>query len=137
MKRIKATARIVLLRRDQARLMQLANGWMASRPDFGDDLLAKLGAAKLVEQSDTTVQIGSTLVYASDNGENRQVTLVYPEQADIALGKVSVLTPIGSALLGRAAGDTVEVLGNDGRSRRLTIVQLVGDGNPAPKPKAA
>jgi regulator of nucleoside diphosphate kinase len=36
-------------------------------------------------------------------------TLVYPEEADFSLGKVSVLAPLGSALLGARAGSVIKV----------------------------
>jgi transcription elongation GreA/GreB family factor len=35
-------------------------------------------------------------------------TLVYPASANISEGKISVLAPIGGALLGRKVGDTIE-----------------------------
>jgi regulator of nucleoside diphosphate kinase len=40
--------------------------------------------------------------------ENLVYTLVYPEQADIAQGKISILAPIGMAIFGYKAGDVVE-----------------------------
>jgi regulator of nucleoside diphosphate kinase len=41
-------------------------------------------------------------------GERRQLTLVYPLEADIAANRVSVLAPLGTALLGYREGDVVE-----------------------------
>jgi regulator of nucleoside diphosphate kinase len=41
-------------------------------------------------------------------GEEETYTLVYPDEADIAAGKLSVLAPVGTALLGYRAGDVVE-----------------------------
>ncbi|NJL72645.1 MAG: nucleoside diphosphate kinase regulator [Candidatus Competibacteraceae bacterium] len=38
-----------------------------------------------------------------------ECTLVYPEENDAARGCVSVLAPLGTALLGRRAGETIEV----------------------------
>lgn len=42
-------------------------------------------------------------------GTTVECTLVYPEENDSARGCVSVLAPLGAALLGRRAGETVEV----------------------------
>ncbi|WP_082735135.1 MULTISPECIES: GreA/GreB family elongation factor [Hyphomicrobiales] len=120
----KATSRIILHRRDHERLTQLTTRWLSIRPELADALLLKLGRAKLADQSDCTVQIGSTLVYDSEGGPRRKVTLVYPEQADISIGAVSVLTPVGAALLGLTTGDRVEVQGNDGRMRWLAVVEV-------------
>lgn len=43
----------------------------------------------------------------ADTGEEREVTLVYPEQADVDAGKISVLAPVGAALLGLAEGQAI------------------------------
>ena len=43
-----------------------------------------------------------------DDGTDMEVTLVFPAEADIDRGKLSVLSPIGTAVLGYAEGDTIE-----------------------------
>lgn len=48
------------------------------------------------------------------SGEQKEYTLVFPHQADVTQGKISVLAPIGTALLGYKAGDTVELAVPDG-----------------------
>jgi regulator of nucleoside diphosphate kinase len=52
-------------------------------------------------------------------GEERTLTLVYPIEADSARGRISILAPIATALLGYRVGDTVEwtVPGGDRRLR--------------------
>lgn len=65
--------------------------------------------------------MGSTLRFTSDLGEDRQVTLVFPGEADIAEGKVSVTTPIGAALIGLSAGQSIDWTARDGRVHRLTV----------------
>lgn len=42
------------------------------------------------------------------DNEDLELTLVYPEEADFANNKISVLSPIGTAILGYKVGDTVE-----------------------------
>ena len=42
------------------------------------------------------------------DNEDLELTLVYPEEADFANNKMSVLSPIGTAILGYKVGDTVE-----------------------------
>jgi len=51
-------------------------------------------------------------------------TLVYPDDADLAGGRLSVLSPIGQALLGARAGQTVDYRLPDGRAQRVTIVEV-------------
>jgi regulator of nucleoside diphosphate kinase len=43
-----------------------------------------------------------------DTGDERVYTLVFPSQAKIEESKISVLAPIGTAMLGYRAGDTIE-----------------------------
>jgi regulator of nucleoside diphosphate kinase len=57
-------------------------------------------------------------------GERRLVTLVYPAEANEAAGRISVVVPLGTALLGASAGETIECDSPDGL-RRLSIVDVV------------
>jgi regulator of nucleoside diphosphate kinase len=68
--------------------------------------------------------MGATVEYGSDDGHQRRVTLVYPQDADIAQNKISILTPIGTALLGLAVGQSIQWTTNDGRNRTLTILAV-------------
>lgn len=57
-------------------------------------------------------------------GSRRTVTLVYPVDSDPRNGCVSVLSPVGLALLGRAPGAVVEPPMPDGRSLLIRILSL-------------
>jgi regulator of nucleoside diphosphate kinase len=57
-------------------------------------------------------------------GKVQTVTLVYPEDADISKGRISVLTPIGTALIGVRAGDSISWETRTGDLRRLTVLQV-------------
>ena len=118
---------IVVNKTDHARLTQLANGLLDRKPEMAEELLTELERARVVEKGTTlqgTVQMGSTVEYGTNDGQARRVTLVYPAEADISQGKVSILTPIGTALLGLKAGQSIDWIANDGRSHRLTIVSV-------------
>ena len=52
------------------------------------------------------------------------VTLVLPQQADIAQGRASILTPIGVALIGLKEGSSFSWETRDGQTRRLTVVRV-------------
>jgi len=55
------------------------------------------------------VRMGSQVRYCDDKtGETRDVVLVYPHEADITLKRVSVLTPVGAALIGLSVGQAIE-----------------------------
>jgi regulator of nucleoside diphosphate kinase len=57
-------------------------------------------------------------------GKKQVYTLVYPDEADVSSGSISVLAPIGIALLGRRQTDTIEV-DVPGRVRRLRIERVL------------
>lgn len=57
-------------------------------------------------------------------GESSLCTLVYPEEADREQGRISVLEPLGSAVLGKRAGDTIDI-SLPGASRRVWIDEIL------------
>jgi regulator of nucleoside diphosphate kinase len=57
------------------------------------------------------------------SGERREYTLVYPAEANLAAGRISVLAPLGTALLGYREGDEFEWLMPGGK-RRLRIEKV-------------
>ena len=52
-----------------------------------------------------------------DKGKTHEYTLVYPMDADAAAGKVSIVAPIGAAMIGYRAGDEIEWSTPGGRRR--------------------
>lgn len=71
------------------------------------------------------VQIGSVVEYTDlSGGQRKQVQLVLPQDADIAMGRISVLTPVGASLIGLTEGSRFEWLGTDKRVRTLEIVKI-------------
>jgi regulator of nucleoside diphosphate kinase len=59
-----------------------------------------------------------------EDGERETYTLVYPDEADINAGKLSVLAPLGTALLGTRTGDVVEFDAPAG-TRRLKVERVL------------
>ena len=72
------------------------------------------------------VQIGSTVTFILDDSRERMVTLVYPGLADISQDRISILTPIGTALIGLSEGQTMTWWTRDGRERSLTVIEVHG-----------
>ena len=117
---------IVIRAADEDRLAELANGLFETLPGLGEKLLDELARARLASGDAVpadSVQMGSTLTYEVD-GVRRRVTLVYPAEADIDAGRVSVGTPIGTALLGLVEGQSIDWTARDGRRQRLTVVAV-------------
>jgi regulator of nucleoside diphosphate kinase len=59
-----------------------------------------------------------------DTEEEETYTLVFPENADLGQGKISVLAPIGTAMLGYEVGDTFEWEVPAGK-RRLRVKRII------------
>jgi regulator of nucleoside diphosphate kinase len=91
-------------------------------------LEGELGRATLVEDGDLSpdvVAMHSTVWFRDlDTDEVEQYTLVKPTEADITCNRISVLAPIGTALLGFRVGDIVKWRVPLGR-RRLEITKVV------------
>lgn len=60
----------------------------------------------------------------SSTGEESDVTLVYPQDAKVEEGKVSILAPVGSALIGLSVGEEIEWPMPNGKIRKLQIVSV-------------
>lgn len=75
-------------------------------------LAGELRRARVVPRAEIppdVVTMGSTVRLRDlETGEEETYTLVYPDEADIEEDKLSVLAPVGTALLGYRAGDAVE-----------------------------
>lgn len=115
---------ITLCMSDHEALTRLAEKAAERDQAGGEELLAELDRARVV--SDTSlksgiIRMGSALRYTTDTGEDRTATLVFPGEADISAGRISILTPIGAALIGLAQGQSIDWEGRDGRVHRLTI----------------
>lgn len=99
--------------RDYQRLASLASAIkQGPREQEAKRLQARLSDAVVLEESvlaGSHVTMGSTVLLRESDGDDRyEYTLVFPSEADIAQGRISVLTPLGASLLGRRAGEAFE-----------------------------
>jgi transcription elongation factor GreA len=72
------------------------------------------------------VELCST-VHVRDDESEEEYTMVRSAEADAALGRISMESPVGRALLGRRRGDEVEVQ-TPGGVRRFTVVDVYPPG---------
>lgn len=97
-------------------------------------LLGEIERAELHE-ADTlpadAVMIGSEVSFVDERTKLlRTVTLVLPIDANIAEGRISILTPMGAALYGLRAGDAIDWPDIDGNARRITIKRVTQPASP-------
>ncbi|MFN7165913.1 MAG: nucleoside diphosphate kinase regulator [Pannonibacter sp.] len=126
---IKAPAlpRLVLGIEDYGKLMAIASSITGPTADVADQLIIELDRARIVAQAklpEDAVRMGSIVTFTTNDAQQRQLQLVYPGEADINAGKVSVLTPIGAALIGLRQGQTIPWSSRDGRDLVLTVVEV-------------
>jgi regulator of nucleoside diphosphate kinase len=108
-------------------LIGLAAAAERNAPDAAGVLLAEMERAQVVPNETLpvdAVQMGSIAEFRTDTGQQRRVVLVYPGEADIAQGRISILTPIGAALIGMTPGKSITWKARDGRSHRLTVLTV-------------
>lgn len=119
---------ITLNSSDFERLRLLANAAADSHPDAADFLAREVDRAVVVDTAPPGVVVmGSRLSFRDEStGQVRHVTLVYPDEADIGAGKISVLTPIGAALVGLSVGQSIEWQTPAGARRPLTVLEVDG-----------
>ena len=92
-----------------------------------ENLAEELRRGKLVDSRDVppnVVTMNSRVrMHDLDSGEEMEYTLVFPKNADVEAGKISVISPLGTAILGYAVGDTVEYEVPAGK-RRIRIAAV-------------
>lgn len=118
---------IVLGADEHRQLTVLALAGTSHAADDADWLLHELERASVVPDMAVpadVVRMNSTVLFRTIGGEERSVDLVFPRDADIAAGKISVLTPVGSALIGLQTGHSITWLTRDGRKQLLTVLSV-------------
>ena len=110
-----ATRTLIVTDTDRFRLERLIHAARArggQRSEYLDALRGELGRARTVKPTDVppnVITMNSTVRLRDlDTGERETYTLVYPDDADASAGRISVLAPVGTAVIGHRAGDTIE-----------------------------
>ena len=125
--------RILLTAEDYDRLSDLARAATDAMPDQASVLTEELARAEIVAdgQPERTVCMGSEVTFRDDTtGKIETMTLVYPGDADISRRRISVMTPIGTALIGLGTGHSITWATRSGEVRLLTVLDV------APPPPA-
>lgn len=93
-----------------------------------DELEEELGRAHVIPEEELpfpVVTMNSTIEFRDlDSGLIQTMTLVYPGEADLAKGKVSIIAPIGMALIGLRIDDVISWPVPSGHSRKLKVVSI-------------
>jgi regulator of nucleoside diphosphate kinase len=119
---------IIISKPDYERLFNLVELSRTARA-VGDYLLDELERAKIVDPEEvapTVVTMESRFIFSDEtSGEVRTGTLVFPGGENIAAGCISILTPVGAALLGLSEGHSIEFETRAGEKRILKLVRVL------------
>lgn len=71
------------------------------------------------------VTMGSQVTFLDEkSGAERTVSIVYPGEADISGGRISIMTPIGAGLIGLSIGQSIQWPDRNGVEHKLTIIAV-------------
>jgi regulator of nucleoside diphosphate kinase len=125
--RSRSVPQIIVSDVDYERLTSLATAALERLPEVAEELLAEMDRAKIVEPAlvpADVVRMGSTVTFRSDDGHKRRMTLVYPIDEDLTTHKISVMTPVGAALIGLGEDQSIRWTARDGRRHELTVLKV-------------
>ena len=125
--RSRSVPQIIISNADYDRLSDLANASLQRLPEVAQELLDELDRAQIVEGDAVpadVVRMGSTVTFKSDDCQTRTMTLVYPVDESLDAHRISVMTPIGAALIGLGVGQSISWPGRDGKQHRLTVTKV-------------
>ncbi len=116
---------IYLTQEDMERLLELVDAYPGRRFEKLEQELLRAHVVPREQIPADVVTMHSRVVFEDEGtGERREITLVYPGRADIAAGAISVLTPVGTALLGLRVGQSIAWELPGGGKRRYRIVEV-------------
>jgi regulator of nucleoside diphosphate kinase len=129
---------IAISTHDIDRLRHLAEAAMEKYPRTAEFLAREIDRAEIISADRSAIDdisglkrkvnlvtMQSEVTFLDDiSGQKRKVILVYPEEADVDAGKISILTPIGAALIGLSAGQSIEFQTPSGGWRSLTVMAV-------------
>lgn len=111
---------LIVTQADQALLMQLG-----PHAELRRELERAIVVSSVALPPDV-VTMNSRVVYTDETADvQRVVKIVYPRDADASEGRISVLSPIGTALLGLSVGQSIEWDFPDRSRRTLRVDELL------------
>ena len=120
---------LIISVRDARRLEAMLAGPAARGSQVAPLLEAELLRAELREPADIppdVVTMHSQVVCVEEGtGAEHRIRLVYPQEAGAAPGNVSVLAPLGAALLGLSVGTSINWPLPGGRDTRVRVAQVL------------
>ena len=119
---------LIVTTHDARRLEALLSTATGQRSPMAPLLEEELLRAQLVEParlpSGTVAMYSRVVCQDETSGEQHDIELVYPHEADADQGKISVLAPLGAALLGLSVGAAIDWPVPGGRVTRVRVIDV-------------
>lgn len=120
---------IVVSSLDMERLEALLDSLPSAQAGTREKLMGELARADMVEPDEMpadVVTMNSRVRFVLDNAaEEFDMSLAYPKDVNGEPDKLSVLTPVGNALLGLKVGETIDWTRPDGGRFEVTVREIV------------
>lgn len=117
---------LIVCKADYQRLIPLIE---KSDSAAAESLDNELGRAEVVSEKDfpaDAVSMDSVVTFVDlDSGEETTVSLVFPKDANVGELKISILSPVGSALIGLRIGGHIDWPLPQGKVRRLKVIAVI------------
>lgn len=114
---------------DAARLEKILDSLGGDLSPNWEDLQTELDRAKIVKPEEIppdVVTMKSTVLFRIEpSNKEFSLTLVYPNDYDLSADKISILAPVGSALLGLREGDTISWPKPGGGCLTVRVLRIV------------
>lgn len=109
-------------------LANLAIDFEERNPQVSQLLLGEIERATIQTAANIPIDVvtmNASVEFRDDaHDKDYNFQLVYPKEADIAAGRISILTPVGAGLIGLRQGQSILWPDRDGKKRALTIVKV-------------
>lgn len=123
----KLPEKIYITERDQERLERMVTS-AGNTPNIMR-LREELDRAIVVSSEEippNVVTMNSRVLFKElETGEESEITLVYPSDADVDRQRISILAPVGAALLGLSVGDDIQWPLPSGKTRTFKIISVL------------
>lgn len=128
MNKINKVQDLIISKTDYEKLLPLVN---SAGPEVAELLEMELSRSTVVDRLEVpsnVVTMNSQVNFIDlDTKKEVSVVLVYPQDSNIEQNKISVLAPIGAALIGLRVGQTIEWPMPSGKSRRVQVLSVKQD----------
>lgn len=117
---------ILITERDYLRIRHILS---TQNSDDFENLEIEIERAKIIEEQEIPtdlVRMNSTVRFMTLQDERvNTLTLVFPEEANFAEGKISILAPLGSALIGLRVGQEINWMFPEGKTKTIKILEVL------------